>query len=142
DPAIRAVISDEYFQNPNVWHVKVTLVNYATVEMHQSNRVLRQFRFQQLIRVAPEVLDDHHKIDLRQRKPYLLSADERQQQLCVQRERRGPLNPRKRDDDACPSTRPKHSPGLSSAADTATRPSNSTDDIHGTAFSDDARCIS
>ncbi|KAG8475437.1 hypothetical protein CXB51_032222 [Gossypium anomalum] len=45
DPAIRAVIPDEFLQNPNVWHVKVPLVNYATVEMHQSDRVLRQFRF-------------------------------------------------------------------------------------------------
>ncbi|MBA0636900.1 hypothetical protein Godav_025102 [Gossypium davidsonii] len=47
-------------------------------------------------------------------KPYLLSAEERQQQLRVQRERRGPLNPRRRDDDASPLTRPRHSPGLSS----------------------------
>ncbi|MBA0748118.1 hypothetical protein Gogos_004970, partial [Gossypium gossypioides] len=34
DPAIRAVISDEFFQNLNIWHVKVPLVNYATIEMH------------------------------------------------------------------------------------------------------------
>ncbi|MBA0878064.1 hypothetical protein Goshw_006654 [Gossypium schwendimanii] len=34
--------------------------------MYQSDRVLRQFGFRQLIPVAPEVLDDHHKIDLRQ----------------------------------------------------------------------------
>ncbi|MBA0635999.1 hypothetical protein Godav_022132 [Gossypium davidsonii] len=40
--------------------------------------------------------------------------EERQRQLRVQRERRGPLNPRRRDDDASPSTRPKHSPGPSS----------------------------
>ncbi|MFQ6665705.1 hypothetical protein Gotur_032332, partial [Gossypium turneri] len=38
DPVIRAVIPDEYLQNPNAWHVKVALVNYATVEMHQSDR--------------------------------------------------------------------------------------------------------
>ncbi|MBA0633730.1 hypothetical protein Godav_005165, partial [Gossypium davidsonii] len=129
--------------------------------MHQSDRVLRQFRFRQLIPVAPEVLDDHHKIDLRQLhtdwprfwsyyiqmwearydyiptlepiivpelacvpeympwfrihgKPYLLSTEERQRQLRVQRERRGPLNPRRRDDNVCPSTRPRHSPGPSS----------------------------
>ncbi|MBA0784675.1 hypothetical protein Gotri_028199, partial [Gossypium trilobum] len=63
---IRAVILDEFFQNPNIWHVKVSLVNYATTEMHQMDRVLRQFEFRQLIPVAPEVLDDKHKIDLRQ----------------------------------------------------------------------------
>ncbi|KAK5812631.1 hypothetical protein PVK06_028067 [Gossypium arboreum] len=45
DPTIQAVILDEFFQNPNVWHVKVPLVNYATVEMHQSDRVLWQFGF-------------------------------------------------------------------------------------------------
>ncbi|MBA0852271.1 hypothetical protein Goshw_003283 [Gossypium schwendimanii] len=41
DPTIRVVISDEFFQNSNIWHVKVPLVNYATVEMHQTDRVLR-----------------------------------------------------------------------------------------------------
>ncbi|KAH1097795.1 hypothetical protein J1N35_014716 [Gossypium stocksii] len=45
DPAIWAIIPDEFFQNPNIWHVKVSLVNYATVEIHQTNRVLRQFGF-------------------------------------------------------------------------------------------------
>ncbi|MBA0694772.1 hypothetical protein Goari_005044, partial [Gossypium aridum] len=45
DSIIRAVILNEFFQNLNIWHVKVSLTNYATVEMHQTNRVLRQFRF-------------------------------------------------------------------------------------------------
>ncbi|MFQ6625540.1 hypothetical protein Gotur_005034 [Gossypium turneri] len=45
DPIIRAVISDEFFQNPNIWNVKVPLVNNAIVEMHQTDKVLRQFRF-------------------------------------------------------------------------------------------------
>ncbi|KAH1056959.1 hypothetical protein J1N35_035024 [Gossypium stocksii] len=66
DPAIRAVIPDEFFQNPNIWHIKVPIVTYAIVEMHQSDRVLRQFRFRQPIPVTPEKLDDEHKIDLRQ----------------------------------------------------------------------------
>ncbi|MBA0742210.1 hypothetical protein Gogos_015289, partial [Gossypium gossypioides] len=34
DSTIRAVIPDEFFQNPNIWHVKGPLINYATVEMH------------------------------------------------------------------------------------------------------------
>ncbi|MBA0753433.1 hypothetical protein Gogos_020912, partial [Gossypium gossypioides] len=54
-------------------------------------------------------------------KPYLLSPEERQRQLRVQRERRGPLNQRRRDDDAGPSTRPKNSPGPSSAPITLSR---------------------
>ncbi|KAH1115145.1 hypothetical protein J1N35_008523 [Gossypium stocksii] len=64
DLEIRAVISDEFLQNLNIWHIRVPLVNYATVEMHQTNKVLRQFRFRQLIPVASEVLDDQYKIDL------------------------------------------------------------------------------
>ncbi|MFQ6671085.1 hypothetical protein Gotur_035737, partial [Gossypium turneri] len=38
DLKIWAVIPDEFFQNLNIWHVKVPLVNYATVEMHQTDR--------------------------------------------------------------------------------------------------------
>ncbi|MBA0630561.1 hypothetical protein Godav_002645 [Gossypium davidsonii] len=30
----QAVIPDEFFQNPHIWHVKVPLVNYATVEIY------------------------------------------------------------------------------------------------------------
>ncbi|KAH1031169.1 hypothetical protein J1N35_043343 [Gossypium stocksii] len=45
DSAIRAVISDKFFQNLNIWHVKVPLVNFATVEMQQSDKVLLQFKF-------------------------------------------------------------------------------------------------
>ena len=33
--------------------------------MHQSDRVLWQFGFRKPILVAPEVLDDEHKVDLR-----------------------------------------------------------------------------
>ncbi|MFQ6655031.1 hypothetical protein Gotur_025763, partial [Gossypium turneri] len=49
-------------------------------------------------------------------KSYLLTPEERQRQICIERERRGPLNPRRQDDEGNPSTRPKHSPGSSSAA--------------------------
>ncbi|MBA0865513.1 hypothetical protein Goshw_012863, partial [Gossypium schwendimanii] len=47
------VIPDKFFQNLNIWHVKVSLVNYATIEMHQTDRVLRQFGFRQPILEAP-----------------------------------------------------------------------------------------
>ncbi|MFQ6622716.1 hypothetical protein Gotur_002111 [Gossypium turneri] len=46
--------------------------------------------------------------------PYLLSPEERQQQLRNQREQRGPLNLIIRDDDAGPSTMPRNSPSPSS----------------------------
>ncbi|MBA0876758.1 hypothetical protein Goshw_023314, partial [Gossypium schwendimanii] len=66
-------------------------------------------------------------------KPYLLLAEERQRQLRIQREWRGPLNPRRRDNDASPSTRPRHSPGLSSSPiqspGPATAPTQSPDPV-------------
>ncbi|MBA0877440.1 hypothetical protein Goshw_004816, partial [Gossypium schwendimanii] len=49
-----AVILEEFFQNLNIWHVNIPLLYYATVEMHQTDRVLRQFRFRQPITVALE----------------------------------------------------------------------------------------
>ncbi|KAH1122142.1 hypothetical protein J1N35_005302 [Gossypium stocksii] len=58
-------------------------------------------------------------------KPYLLSEEERRRQIRVQRERRGPLNPRRMDDHASlsiaaiqslsPSTAPPQSPGPTTA---------------------------
>ncbi|KAH1130787.1 hypothetical protein J1N35_002165 [Gossypium stocksii] len=144
DPAIQAVISDKYFQNLNAWHVKVPLLSYAKVEIHQSDRVLSQFRFRQLIPVAPEVFNDETKLTYGNcirigrdtghtiskcgkielayvpeympwfrihGKPYLLSDEERRRQIHAQRERRGPLNSRRRDDDASPSTAPTRSLG-------------------------------
>ncbi|MFQ6623621.1 hypothetical protein Gotur_004316, partial [Gossypium turneri] len=54
DLAIRTVIPDEFLQNPNAWHAKVGLISYATVEMHQSDRVLQQFGCRQSIPVALE----------------------------------------------------------------------------------------
>ncbi|XP_052882258.1 serine/threonine-protein phosphatase 7 long form homolog [Gossypium arboreum] len=148
----------------------------SLLEMHQLDRVLRQFGFRQPIPVAPEVLDDHHKIELRQLhtdwprfwshyiqmwedrydyiptrepiitpelacvpeyvswfkihgKPYLLSEEERQRQLRVQRERRGPLNPRRRDDDAGPSTAPHNHPPKEQDLHIH-RPNSSTVDTH------------
>ncbi|MFQ6651861.1 hypothetical protein Gotur_024021, partial [Gossypium turneri] len=78
----------------------MVLINYATVEPHQTDRVLRQFGCRQLIPTDPEVFDDHHKIDLRllacvpeympwfriHGKPYLLTLEERQRQIRVGRE--------------------------------------------------------
>ncbi|KAK5824391.1 hypothetical protein PVK06_019163 [Gossypium arboreum] len=66
DLTIRPVILKEFFQNLNIWHVKVSLVNYAIVEMHQTDIVLQQFGFRQPIPKEVDVLDDKHRIDLRQ----------------------------------------------------------------------------
>ncbi|KAK5776166.1 hypothetical protein PVK06_044125 [Gossypium arboreum] len=69
-------------------------------------------------------------------KPYLLSEEKRRRQIHVQRERQGPLNPRRKDDDAGPSAEPINS------AHTATYANTSTDETHITAFSDYAKCVS
>ncbi|MFQ6652543.1 hypothetical protein Gotur_024358, partial [Gossypium turneri] len=146
DPVIRAVIQEEFLQNPNAWHVKVVLINYATVEPHQTDRVLRQFGCRQPIPVDPEVFDEHHKIDLQ-----LLGTDwtrywseytkmwENQNEYLPTREqiivpelacvpeympwfriygKPYLLTPEERGQDyeGSPSTRPRHSPGSSSAA--------------------------
>ncbi|MFQ6656282.1 hypothetical protein Gotur_026458 [Gossypium turneri] len=73
--------------------------------------VLRQFGCRQPIPANPEVFDEHHKIDLQllacvseympwfriHGKPYLLTPEERQRQIRVERKRRGPLNLRGQD---------------------------------------------
>ncbi|MFQ6633657.1 hypothetical protein Gotur_010127 [Gossypium turneri] len=48
-------------------HNKVSLVMYATVEIHESGRVLRQFSFRQLIPMTPQDIEDMHHVDLRGR---------------------------------------------------------------------------
>ncbi|MBA0857216.1 hypothetical protein Goshw_009002, partial [Gossypium schwendimanii] len=45
DPAIQEVIPEEFLGNPNIWYMKVSLVVYITVEMHETDRILWQFRF-------------------------------------------------------------------------------------------------
>ncbi|MFQ6655250.1 hypothetical protein Gotur_025892 [Gossypium turneri] len=63
DQAIRAVIPEEFLQNPQAWQVKVVLINHATVEPHQLDIVLRQFGCRKPIPVDPDVFDDQHKVD-------------------------------------------------------------------------------
>ncbi|KAH1082655.1 hypothetical protein J1N35_022416 [Gossypium stocksii] len=48
-------------------HVMMSLVVYATVEMHESDEVLRQFGFRQTIPSAPQDIEDLHHINLRRR---------------------------------------------------------------------------
>ncbi|KAG8501573.1 hypothetical protein CXB51_003855 [Gossypium anomalum] len=102
DPAIRAIIPKEFFQNPNIWHVKVPLVNYFVVEMHKTDRVLRQFGFRQPIPEEPEYdyILDREPIIISELactpdympwfgiygKPYLLSEEQRHRQIRVERE--------------------------------------------------------
>ncbi|KAH1097322.1 hypothetical protein J1N35_014243 [Gossypium stocksii] len=53
DPTIQECILLEFLVNPHIWHVKVSLVVYITLEMHESDRVLRQFKFRKSIPSIP-----------------------------------------------------------------------------------------
>ncbi|MBA0786615.1 hypothetical protein Gotri_026961, partial [Gossypium trilobum] len=61
-----AKLAEDSTEEEKEQYAQVPLVVYATIEMHEADRVLRQFRFQQSIHVAPQELDDLHRIDLRQ----------------------------------------------------------------------------
>ncbi|KAG8474382.1 hypothetical protein CXB51_034157 [Gossypium anomalum] len=53
-------------------------------------------------------------------KPYMLSEEQRRQQIRVKREQRGPLNTRRRDDSTGPSIAPTQSPGPTPQLTTST----------------------
>ncbi|MFQ6665972.1 hypothetical protein Gotur_032505 [Gossypium turneri] len=107
--------SDNFGSNPGrVFTKSTSLARESRVGQLRNRRAApdkqsaRQFGCRQPIPVDPEVFDDQHKVDLRQLscvpeympwfrihgKPYLLTPEERQRQIHVERERRGPLNPR------------------------------------------------
>ncbi|KAG8489225.1 hypothetical protein CXB51_017302 [Gossypium anomalum] len=100
DPAIRAVIprgvhSTEYYGNLDsdnrfLWHLRCWMI-------------ITKLTYGNCIRIDR---DPGHTISKCGK-----IEEEKQWQLHVQRERRGPLNPRRRDDDAVPSTAPTQSPG-------------------------------
>ncbi|MBA0879062.1 hypothetical protein Goshw_019670, partial [Gossypium schwendimanii] len=87
DPKIQVVISDEFFQNLNIWHVKVPWVNYATVEIHQMDRLehieMWKNRYDHLPTrepiIVPELVCvlDYMPWFRIHGKPYLLSEEER-----------------------------------------------------------------
>ncbi|MBA0618540.1 hypothetical protein Godav_027864, partial [Gossypium davidsonii] len=43
DSRTQACIPSEFLVNPNIWHVNVPLAVYTTMEMHKSDRIMRQF---------------------------------------------------------------------------------------------------
>ncbi|KAF7801211.1 serine/threonine-protein phosphatase 7 long form-like protein [Senna tora] len=56
----RGEIPNEYLQHPDIWRASVPLVNFAIVEWHHSDRVLRQFGMTQSIPGPPRDLSDVH----------------------------------------------------------------------------------
>ncbi|KAH1056103.1 hypothetical protein J1N35_034168 [Gossypium stocksii] len=64
DPRIQEYIPIEFLINHNIRNVKVSLIVFAMVEMHESNRVMQQFGFLHNILPSPKELNELHKIDL------------------------------------------------------------------------------
>ncbi|MBA0635740.1 hypothetical protein Godav_029460, partial [Gossypium davidsonii] len=121
DLVIRAVILDEVFQNPNILHVKVPFVNYATIEMHQMDIEYIKIWENQYDHIPtrepiiiPELacVPDYIPWFRIHGKPYLLSEEQRRYKIRVERERRSPLKAGRRDDSTVPLTAPIQSPGL------------------------------
>ncbi|PPS02029.1 hypothetical protein GOBAR_AA18627 [Gossypium barbadense] len=102
DPRIQACISSEFLVNPKIWHVKVTLVVYPMMEMHESDRALQQFEFRydfipnrepiiaRELAYGPEYMSWFK----RHGKPYLLSEEARGRQRHMRRLRQASKNPR------------------------------------------------
>ncbi|KAK5842061.1 hypothetical protein PVK06_004389 [Gossypium arboreum] len=67
DLRIQECVLEEFLANRSIWHVKVSLIVFATVEMHKFNRVMRQFGCTQCILQQLQELDDLHKNDMRGR---------------------------------------------------------------------------
>ncbi|KAF7806398.1 serine/threonine-protein phosphatase 7 long form-like protein [Senna tora] len=61
----RGEIPNEYLQHPDIWRASVPLVNFAIVEWHHSDRVLRKFGMTQSIPGPPRDLSDVHGLSLR-----------------------------------------------------------------------------
>ncbi|KAK5819380.1 hypothetical protein PVK06_024377 [Gossypium arboreum] len=122
DPAIRAVIPDDFFQNPNIWHVKVLLLLNTDWPRHWTEYIeMWENRYDYIPTQEPVIVPELACVPKYMPwfrihgKPYLLLEEERQRLILVQRERRGSLNLRRRDDDAGLSVVPTQSPGPSTA---------------------------
>ncbi|KAG8497312.1 hypothetical protein CXB51_008523 [Gossypium anomalum] len=117
DPAIRAVIPDEYLQKSECLACESPIGQLCYCGDAPIKQSITEDRYDYIPTREPIIIPElacvpeympWFKIH---GKPYLLSKEKRQQQLRVQRKRRGLLNPRRRDDDAGPSTVPTQSPG-------------------------------
>ncbi|MBA0696520.1 hypothetical protein Goari_003066, partial [Gossypium aridum] len=86
DSTIRAIILDEYLQNPSIWHVRVPLVNYATIKMHQTNRYNNIPTGEPIIIPQLACDPDYMPWFRIHGKPYLLSKEKRHQQIRVEKE--------------------------------------------------------
>ncbi|KAH1083897.1 hypothetical protein J1N35_023658 [Gossypium stocksii] len=86
------------FKDSRVWHVKVPLVIFSTVEMHESNSVMWQYGCRQRIPPQPQELDMWGRLDedwtTFHNKFIKMSQYEMSKECLRKRPRRGPINPR------------------------------------------------
>ncbi|KAH1038977.1 hypothetical protein J1N35_040720 [Gossypium stocksii] len=65
NPDIIECVPLEFLAIQSMWDVNVPLIVYAMVEIHESDRVMRQFGWRQKILPPPRDMEALHKLDLR-----------------------------------------------------------------------------
>ncbi|MBA0796213.1 hypothetical protein Gohar_006999 [Gossypium harknessii] len=85
-------IIEEFFVNPNIWHVNVPLVVYATIEMHELDRAI----------VVPKLTLEYMPWFRIHGKRYLYGKEARGLQLHTRRPQRASIHPNT--DEASPSS--------------------------------------
>ncbi|MFQ6658552.1 hypothetical protein Gotur_027768 [Gossypium turneri] len=116
DPTIQEYIPSKFLVNSNIYHIKVSLVAYAVVEMHESDRMFRQFGYEFLPTceaiVTPELAcySEYMSWFKVYGKPYLLSEKVRGRQSHMRRPRQTPRNPRRGGHDGAVKTGPLSTP--------------------------------
>ncbi|MFQ6650141.1 hypothetical protein Gotur_022548 [Gossypium turneri] len=81
DPDIIECVSLKFLVIQSMQDMKVLLIVYATVEMHESDRVIRQCEWRQKISSPPQDMEALYKLDLVASKSYLLLMEARSRQL-------------------------------------------------------------
>ncbi|MBA0770214.1 hypothetical protein Gotri_018876 [Gossypium trilobum] len=108
DPKIQECVLDELLANRSVWHVKVPLINFAMVEMQESDRTTFHKKHIEIWQhmygylstrepfFTPKLVTSSDYMDwfTNHGKPYLLQVSEKSRQRRRRRPIQGPINPR------------------------------------------------
>ncbi|MBA0682125.1 hypothetical protein Goari_023867 [Gossypium aridum] len=96
DPRIQECVSAEFLVNHNIWQVKVPLIIFATVKIHESNQRRYDYLPMREPFLMPNLATSLVYMDWFRHngKSYLLSTVEISRKHHRNRPRRGPINPR------------------------------------------------
>ncbi|MBA0877511.1 hypothetical protein Goshw_000350, partial [Gossypium schwendimanii] len=108
DPKIQECVLDELLANRSIWHVKVALMNFAMVEMQESDRTTFHKKHIEIWQhmygylstrepfFTPKLVTSSDYMDWFRNhgKPYLLLVSEKSRQRRRRRPIQGPINPR------------------------------------------------